>query len=31
MSNDLRKRSAHCPIVRETDERKSAVSNSAQE
>jgi len=31
MSNDLRKLFAHCPIVRETDKRKAAASNTAQE
>jgi hypothetical protein len=31
MSDDLRKRFAHCPILRETDNRKAAVLNTARE
>jgi hypothetical protein len=30
-SNDLRKLFAHCPIWGETDKRKAAASNTAQE
>jgi hypothetical protein len=31
MSNDLSKRSAYCPILRQTNKRKAATSNTAQE
>jgi hypothetical protein len=31
MSDDLRKRSPHCPVLRETDNRKAAALNTEQE
>jgi hypothetical protein len=31
LSDDPHNRSAYCPILRETDKRKAAVSNTAQE